>query len=106
MDLRETHALLVRASAIDSRTVSEPMVAAWQEVLADTSYQDGVRALTEHRRTQPGVYLEPGHLVQQVRVARHKRRELHGGHPAPPPGKRWAVDVIEQMADTTTRALT
>jgi hypothetical protein len=105
MDSRETEMLLVRASAIDHRAVNDMIVVAWQEVLADVSYQDGVLALVEHRRSQPGVYLEPGHLVQALRVARQRHRELNGIHPPPPPGKRWAVQVIED-SENTTRALT
>lgn len=88
---------MVRASAIDSRTVTDLMAAAWQQVLADVPYDAGVQALIEHRRNSPGAYLEPGHIVQGIRQARERHRELHGIHPSPPPGKRWAVDVIESM---------
>ena len=97
MDLRETHELLILASAIDHRTVDDGIVSVWQQILADTQYKPALQALTDHRRNSPGVYLEPGHIVQGIRQARERHREMHGIHPAPPPGKRWAVDVIESM---------
>ena len=95
MDHRETEQLLILASAIDSRRVTNVMVSAWQAVLADVAYTDAEVALVAHRRAQPGVYLEPGHIVQQAKIERFLRRERDGIHPPPPPGKRWAVDAIE-----------
>jgi len=106
MNTRETHLLLVQASAIDSRRVTELMITAWQQILANVPFEDGVNALIEHRRTAPGVYLEPGHIVQQARIARARHREIHGIHPSPPAGKRWAVEVIERdMFDAADREL-
>ena len=106
MDLQETEQLLIRASAVDSRQIEDEIVAAWQEILADVSYDKAVRGLIAHRRNHPGVYLEPGHVLQGMREERRQREETTGLHPAPPPGKRWAVDVIESLSNTTTRALT
>ena len=104
MDKRETEQLLIQASAIDSRRVVEPAVIAWQAILSDITYADAQRALVQHRRDQPGVYLEPGHIVQQVRIARQRHREVHGIHPPPPPGQRWAVQAIEGMPNDLSDA--
>ncbi|GAA0960279.1 hypothetical protein [Frigoribacterium faeni] len=100
MNHMETEALLIQVAAIDSRTVSDLTVAAWQAVLADMSYADAEQAHIAHRRNNPGIYLEPGHLIQQKCIARQRHQEIHGVHPAPPAGKRWAVDVIESVPDT------
>ena len=97
MNSKEAHQLLIRASAIDSRRISEPVVIAWQEVLADVAYEDAVRALIEHRRSAPAVYLEPGHIVQILRREHAREVEIRGPHPAPPPGKRWAADIIDDV---------
>lgn len=105
MNLMETEALLVQVAAIDSRTVTDLTIGAWQAVLADLSYHDAQQAHIAHRRSSPGVYLEPGHLIQQKRIARQRREEVRGIHPPPPAGKRWAVDVIESMPDSPAREL-
>lgn len=97
MDIQETEQLLIRASAVDSRQIEDEIVVAWQEILADVTYENGIRGLIAHRRNYPGVYLEPGHILQGIRQERRQREERDGIHPPPPPGKRWAVDVIEAM---------
>jgi hypothetical protein len=104
MDKRETEQLLIQASAIDSRRVIEPVVIAWQAILADITYADAQRALVQHRRDHPSVYLEPGHIVQQVRIARQRHQEVYGIHPPPPLGQRWAVQAIEDMPDDISDA--
>lgn len=97
MNSKEAHQILIRASAIDSRKISDPTILAWQEVLADVSYPDAIRALVEFRRSSPSVYLEPGHIVQILRRERAREAEIRGPHPAPPPGKRWAADIIDDV---------
>ncbi|NII42132.1 hypothetical protein E9228_002790 [Curtobacterium flaccumfaciens] len=96
MNKTEVSKLLTVASAIDHRTIDPAIVNAWHMVVGDVPFDAAERALTAHRRNRPGVYLEPGHIIEQWRIERAKERELRGPHPAPPLGQRWAVDCIEQ----------
>lgn len=69
MNRAEAAAIYAKASLIDHRRADDPQAAAaavlaWHEILADLTFEDANRALIQFRREQPGVYLEPGHLVQ------------------------------------------
>jgi len=99
MDKREAEKLMILASAIDSRKITDAAVTVWQMVLADVNYSDAEVAYINHRRNEPGVYLEPGHILQQIKMAHEKRRELYGIHPKAPEGKQWAVDVMDSMKE-------
>ena len=65
--------LLAKATVVDNRTVDEFTVEAWHEILHDVDYDDAMTALTDHRRNKPGVWLEPGHIIEGVRVLRRAR---------------------------------
>jgi hypothetical protein len=95
VNYNETEELLIRASAIDNRNVTEITVTGWQQVLHDVSFENGVAGLIAHRRDRPGVYVEPGHILGQVKIAVAKRREIYGLHPKPPAGLRWAANAID-----------
>lgn len=66
MDLRQTHQLLIRASAIDNRVVSGPAgeaaVTMWHELLGHMDFLQLRDALDEHRRASTE-YVTPAHLV-------------------------------------------
>lgn len=94
MNHDETEALLIRASVIDSRKITPSMVDVWQEILANVDFTAAKAALVAHRREHPGVYLEPGHIRQQVIVALDRERARRGPHPRPPAGELWAADII------------
>ena len=64
-------------------------------VLADVKYADAEIAHIEFRKSSPGIYFEPGHIVQQIALARARHREIYGIHPEPPAGKRWAISAID-----------
>ena len=95
MNAAETERLLRAASAIDNRKVTSTAVEVWQATLADIPYDEAATALIAHRRSRPGVWFEPGHIIEQRKLRIARERELNGPHPAPPAGKRWAVDAIE-----------
>lgn len=97
MTPQEMWQLLTLASRVDSRRVTDSMVAAWLEILPGITFKQAHEAIIEHRRRHPGVYLEPGHVWQQVGAAKARHREIYGMHPAPPAGQRWAVDAIEAL---------
>lgn len=98
MNLEQTAKLLTVVAVIDSRTVTDQAVEVWHEVLANITLDDAHLALSEFRKTKPGVYLEPGHLYQIARNARLAAQISDRGiaRPPAPDGKRYAVDAIEQ----------
>lgn len=77
MNFEETSAIIAKAKHVDNRHVDAGMVLAWNEILGDLSYEDANRALIVFRRERPGVYLEPGHLLEISATWRadRKRRE-------------------------------
>ena len=88
MNQREVHQLLIEASAIDNRNVTDLTVKAWHPVLARFDYRDAVLAMREHFASSTD-YLMPAHIAIGC------RRIIRDRGPLPPAGKRWAVDVIE-----------
>lgn len=95
MNKSEVSKLLTVASAIDHRSITPEIVNAWHAIVGDVPFDEAQAALIAHRRAKPGVYFEPGHIIEQRKLRIARERELNGPHPAPPPGKRWAVDAIE-----------
>lgn len=79
MDEREAFQLLTLASARDNRTVSQSVAMVWAADLERVALVDAVDALTLHYREQPGVWLQPGHVIagaRRVRVARERVERL------------------------------
>lgn len=72
MNLTETARLLSKAALIDARTVDQPTVAAWQEVLADVEYRLALEALTLHRR-ESTEWVTPAHIIAGVRKVKAAR---------------------------------
>lgn len=82
---------MIRASAIDNRSVAEPTILAWHEVLAPFEYSELVNAMIMHRRTSTE-YLTPSHLAVII-TNRRKSENLtpqlertcpaHLGYPLP-----------------------
>lgn len=95
MQQQEAFRLLARASAVDNRKVTQLAAEVWAQTLPNMTYDEASDLMNEFRRENPDVYLTPGHLVKQKRVRLARLREHRGPHPLPPPGKRWAVDIIE-----------
>lgn len=76
MEQRQVHELLIRASAIDNRIVSDVAIAGWQAVLdlaPDVTIDDACAALAEHFRDRPDVWLKPGHIVTGARAIAGRR---------------------------------
>lgn len=85
MDTREVHRLLVQASAIDGRIVTDLAVGAWVDTrgIASVDLDEAIAALNMHRAEKPGVWLEPGHILANVRRVREERdRDARRRRPA------------------------
>lgn len=68
MNRNEVIDVLSAIAANDRRTVGEADVVIWQGVIGDLPRDLALRAVVEHIRECPGVWLEPGHVYQRVRA--------------------------------------
>jgi hypothetical protein len=59
----------------DHRSIGQVDVDFWAAVIGDLPKDDALRAVIDHRREEPGVWLEPGHIYQRVRAIRQDRFE-------------------------------
>ncbi|PPF64563.1 hypothetical protein C5E11_04015 [Clavibacter michiganensis] len=100
---------MIRASAIDNRSVADTAVAAWTEVLAPFEYSELLEAMIMHRRTSTE-YLTPSHLAVIV-TNRRKSENLtpqlepgcptHLGYPLPA-GTEYCAFGIRNDRDCLT----
>lgn len=56
----------------DSRNVDGLVLDYWMEVVGDLAFEDAMQAVRRFRRERPGVYLEPGHLLELAGVVDEK----------------------------------
>ena len=101
MNPSEAAQLLGLAAAIDNRKASEIAAIEWANELPDLSLTECIAALRKFRRTRPGVWLEPGHIRELVKIARDDARLQLAAtrgieRTAPPPAGR-AKAVTEQI---------
>lgn len=87
--------LLFDASKIDNRTVTDYMVDGWLDAIGHYRIGEALTALHSFRAVATTEYLVPGHITHHIKVKREEHRALYGFNVPPPPGQRWAVDVIE-----------
>lgn len=62
-------------AAATRRSVGETDVEIWLGVIGDLDKPDALQAVRDHLHDRPGVWLEPGHIVERVRAARRDRLE-------------------------------
>jgi hypothetical protein len=67
--------VLTAVAAADRRTVGHADVDVWQGVIGDLPRDFALRAVRDHLRESPGVWLEPGHVFQRVRVIMREELE-------------------------------
>lgn len=60
--------VLTAVAAADRRTVGQADVNVWQEVIGDVPFDFALRAVRDHLRESPGIWLEPGHVYQRARA--------------------------------------
>lgn len=95
-------------AAATRRTVGEMDVQIWGAVIGDLDKHQAIKAVEDHLREKPGVWLEPGHIAERVKACRreaadkaHTQRVLDEGHAA----RMLAIeqanrDRIEELAET------
>jgi hypothetical protein len=57
-------------AAATRRTIGETDVDVWQAIIGDLPKDLSLRAVRDHLRDKPGVWLEPGHVHERVRAIR------------------------------------
>ena len=60
--------LLAKVQLGDNRHVDGLVVDYWMDTIGDLDFETAVMALRRFRRERPGVYLEPGHLLELAGV--------------------------------------
>lgn len=65
--------LLTAIAAGDRRTVGNADVEFWQAIVSDVPKDLALEAVRNHFRERPGVWLEPGHIVQGARDIQRER---------------------------------
>jgi len=88
----EVMKLITIASMIDGRQASAELVDLWHTLLSGNTYQEALDGLMAHMKESP-YPAQPAHINEKVKRARFRHQELYGVQP--PPGKKWAVDAIE-----------
>lgn len=105
MNRSETALLLATVQAGDRRTVGETDVEMWFRVAGEVPLEFARSAVIDHFRDFPGVWLEPGHIVQRWKDF---RRDQIAREPDEMREARQAaldarlVDAVEELAEAKT----
>lgn len=78
LSFTEVSAIYAKVQLGDNRkNLDEVMAREWSDTLnrGGQTFEDLMAAVTEYRATQPGRYLEPGHLVQIAKRFRQERAD-------------------------------
>lgn len=65
--------VLTAVAAADRRTVGEADVQIWLGVLESIALDVALKAVRDHLRDKPGVWMEPGHVYQRSREIMRNR---------------------------------
>ena len=89
--------LLMFAIVGDNRGVHDSNITLWREVSRQGgwTYEQGFRAVIEHRTFKPGVYLEAGHITQRVAEV---RKDIRARWYCPAPPRELADDPAAEIA--------
>lgn len=102
----EVQKLLAYVNRFDNRREPDPQtLAQWTKLLAGASFQDAIAAVDEHFASQPGEYLQVGHVIAGVKQIRAERLAEFGDSrlvesiPADPDdGPRWHAQRLALAA--------
>ncbi len=96
--------LLTVIAAGDRRTIGTADIDFWHTIVADVPKDLALEAVKRHFRERPGVWLEPGHIVQGARTIHNERLQRESDEMRE--ARQAALDarlaeVIVEVADTT-----
>jgi hypothetical protein len=94
MNTQEVAQVLVKVQQGDSRKTDRTVLVYWEEVIGHLRLDDALQGVLMHRQEQPGVWLEPGHVVRNAARAREARQRA----------ERMARPAIEPQSITLDRA--
>ena len=60
----------------DNRKVDEVVLKAWRASIGHLLFEDAVEGVRLHRVERPGVWLEPGHVIANVRIIQRRQERL------------------------------
>lgn len=69
MNQPEMVTLLAKVQLGDNRNVDRLTVDYWMDTIGDLPFDVALTALRRFRRERPGIYLEPGHLLELAGIA-------------------------------------
>lgn len=95
--------ILTVVAAADRRTVGQSDVEVWQAVMGDCDKQLALQAVRNHLRERPGVWLEPGHVVEGVRAIRRDVIEREPDAMRDARQKALAAKAAEDAAELAER---
>ncbi len=75
MNRNEIIDILTAVQIGDHRTIGQGDIDFWAAIIGEVPKDDAMKAVIDHRREQPGVWLEPGHIYQRVRAIRRDMLE-------------------------------
>lgn len=89
-------------AAATRRTVGEIDADVWQAVIGECDKQLALRGVRDHLRECPGVWIEPGHILERVRS--YRRDELERESDAQREARQKALEAkvhpdIEELAE-------
>lgn len=86
-------------AAATRRTVGETDVDVWQAVIGDLRKDHALRGVRDHLREKPGVWLEPGHIVERVRARRRDELDREPDSARDARQKALEAKVAEDVAE-------
>lgn len=73
MDIEDVIDLLTIVAVGDKRTVGQSDAIQWHRIIGHLNRDECTEAIEAHRREQPGVWLEPGHILGRVKAKQRDR---------------------------------
>lgn len=74
MDLQQTGILLAKIALIENRTATNETIRAWQEILANTEFEDAMEALVQHYRNSTEA-CKPAHIYKGAKEIKEERKK-------------------------------
>lgn len=91
--------VLTAVAAASHRTVGNADVDIWEGIIGDLQKDSSLRAVRDHLREKPGVWLEPGHIYERVRAYRRDQLEREPDEAREARQSALEVKVAEDVAE-------
>lgn len=110
MDRDDIIDLLTIVQASDNRSVGEPEINVWGQMLNHLDKNDCTDAIMAFRAEHPGMWLEPGHVFQRVKAATRDRLDrmdpdVRGAVAGPSGAKRDEFGFVDKSTESPMASL-